>query len=122
MRIERFEDIKAWQEAKELTVEVYRITNSGEFARDFGLRDQIRRAAVSIMANIAEGFGRDGTKEFIRFLQIAKASTYEVQSHLHVAVSLHYISQSQFDDTYAHCLSVSRIMGGFINYLSQLAG
>ena len=122
MRIERFEDIKAWQEAKELTVEIYRITNSGEFARDFGLRDQIRRAAVSIMANIAEGFGRDGTKEFIRFLQIAKASTHEVQSHLHVAVALHYVSQSQFDDSYAHCLSVSHLIGGFINYLSQLAG
>lgn len=119
MRIERFEDIKAWQEAKELTVEVYRITNEGDFARDFGLRDQVRRAAVSVMANIAEGFGRDSTKEFIRFLQIAKASAFEVQSHLHVAVALGYIAQDQFDSSYAHCLSVSRLIGGFINYLSK---
>ena len=64
--IEKFEDIEAWQKARELTREIYRITNQGSFSRDFGLRDQIRRAAVSVMSNIAEGFGRGGNKEFIQ--------------------------------------------------------
>jgi len=119
MRIERFEDIQGWQEAKRLTVEVYRVTNEGVFSKDFALRDQIRRASVSIMANIAEGFGRSSRKEFIHFLNIANGSALEVQSHLHVALELVYLSREQFDSLYQLAHSVSRLIGGFINYLSR---
>lgn len=119
MKIERFEDIQSWQEAKKLTVLIYRLTAGEPFARDFGLRDQIQRAAVSIMANIAEGFGRNSRKEFISFLGIANGSALEVQSHLHVALELGYISRDQFDECYHLAHSVSRLIGGFINYLSK---
>lgn len=78
----RFEDIQAWQNARELTSQVYRLTKIGEFARDFGLRDQIRRATVSIMANVAEGFARRSDKDFANFINIARSSVAEVQSHL----------------------------------------
>jgi four helix bundle protein len=80
----RFDEIEAWQKARELTKFVYRISNHGAFAKDFGLRDQIRRASVSIVANIAEGFERDGTAEFIQFLTVAKGSAAEVLSHAYV--------------------------------------
>ncbi|HOO47311.1 MAG TPA: four helix bundle protein [Deltaproteobacteria bacterium] len=122
MKIERFEDIQSWQEAKKLTAEIYRLTNQEAFSRDFALRDQIRRASVSIMANIAEGFGRNGRKEFMQFLGIANGSTLEVQSHLHVAHELGYITKQQFDFSYQQAHSVSRIIGGFINYLSNQPG
>ena len=80
--INKFEDIEAWQVARKLTHQIYIASNTGQFARDFGLRDQIRRASVSIMSNIAEGFGRGGNKEFVQFLCIAKGSVLEVQSQL----------------------------------------
>lgn len=85
-RFERFEEIVAWQKAYAVTLDVYRITHDSGFAKDFGLRDQVRRAAVSGMANIAEGHGRKSNIEFANFLNIARGSTAEVQSHLHVAV------------------------------------
>jgi four helix bundle protein len=91
--IEKFEDIEAWQKARELTREIYRVTNQGAFAKDFGLRDQIRRASVSIMSNIAEGFGRGGNREFIQFLSMAKGSVSEVQAQLYVAVDVGYITK-----------------------------
>jgi len=119
MTIQRFEDIQSWQEAKKLTVEIYRLTNQNAFSRDFALRDQIRRASVSIMANIAEGFGRKGRKDFMRFLNIANGSALEVQSHLHIAIELGYISSEEFDACYKQAHSVSRLIGGFINYLSK---
>ena len=81
----RFEDIESWQKARRLARRIYELTGNGDFARDFGLRDQIRRAAVSIMSNIAEGFERDSRREFARFLDIARASTGEVRSQLYVA-------------------------------------
>jgi four helix bundle protein len=119
MRIESFEEIKAWQEAKLMTVEAYGLTRNSNFSRDFSLCDQIRRACVSVMANIAEGFGRNSGKEFIRFLHIAKASAFEVQSHLHIARELEYISHDQFSSCYQRCASAIRLIGGFINYLSN---
>jgi len=118
MKIERFEDIQSWQEAKKITVEIYKISGRNTF-RDFSLRDQIRRAAVSIMANIAEGFGRNSRKEFMRFLCIANGSALEVQSHLHVASELGYITREEFDRCYQHLHSISRLIGGFIHYLSK---
>ena len=84
--LKRFEDIEAWQKARELTRAVYAVSNEGPFSRDFGPRDQIRRASVSIMSNIAEGFGRGGNKEFIQFLSTAKGSASEVQAQLYVAM------------------------------------
>ncbi len=85
-KIERFEDLIAWQKARELTTKIYQITNLGEFARDFGLRDQIRRASVSTMSNIAEGFERFNPNEFHHFLSISKASCGEVRSQIYVGV------------------------------------
>ena len=116
-RIDRFEDIEAWTKARELTREVYRVTNEGSFARDFGLRDQIRRASVSIMSNIAEGFGRGGNKEFIQFLYVAKGSVTEVQSQFYVALDAGYLSEEQFKRLYDLAHSTSRLIGGFLRYL-----
>jgi four helix bundle protein len=90
------EDIQAWQKARQVTRMIYEVTAEGQFAGDYGLRDQIRRASVSIMANIAEGFGRRSDKEFANFLNIAHGSVSEVQSHLYVALDLNYIGQTSF--------------------------
>ena len=96
----RFEDIQAWQKARRVTRKIYELTAEGRFSRDYGLRDQSQRAGVSIMANIAEGFGRHSDKEFANFLSVAHASVSEVQSHLYVALDLAYISQAAFDELY----------------------
>ena len=117
--IERFEDIEAWQKARELTREIYRITNQGAFVKDFGLRDQIRRAAVSIMSNIAEGFGRGGNKEFIQFLSTAKGSASEVEAQLYVALDAEYITEDQFQQLYGLAQSSGKMIGGFIRYLQK---
>ncbi|MEI8064161.1 MAG: four helix bundle protein [Verrucomicrobiota bacterium] len=118
-KIERFEDIAAWQKARELTREIYCITKSGEFARDFGLRDQIRRAAVSIMSNIAEGFERGGDKEFGQFLAVAKGSVGEVQAQLYVALDAGYVDKKVFAQLYALAEETGQLIGGFMKYLQQ---
>jgi four helix bundle protein len=117
--IEKFEEIEAWQKARELTREIYRITNQGSFVQDFGLRDQIRRAAVSVMSNIAEGFGRGGNKEFIQFLSTAKGSASEVQAQLYVALDAEYITKEQFQLLYDLAQSSGKLTGGFIRYLQK---
>ena len=122
MRIERFEDIEGWQAARKLTAAVYRLTREGQFARDFGLRDQIQRASVSTMANIAEGLGRESNADFVRFLRIAQASCLEVQSHLYVALDLGYIDQAQSDSARSLAISARRLVGGFIKYLTNHPG
>ena len=96
----KFEDIKAWQKARHLTGKIYNVTSSARFAQDFGLRNQTQRASVSIMANIAEGYGRHSDKEFANFLSIAHASVSEVQSHLYVALDLSYITIEIFRELY----------------------
>ncbi len=96
----RFEDILAWQKSRQATRQIYEITNKGLFARDFGLRDQIRRSSISVMANIAEGFGRRSNNEFSNFLNIAHGSAAETQSHLYIALDLDYLSKSDFDELY----------------------
>jgi four helix bundle protein len=106
----RFEDIKAWQKARILTQKVYRITAEGSFSSDYSLRDQIRRASVSIMANIAEGFGRFSEKEFANFLNIARGSTTEVQSHLYVALDLNFVSTEQFGELYTLLDEIARML------------
>lgn len=119
MTIRRFEEIASWVEARELAGKVYRISNQGKFASDFGLRDQIRKASVSIMANIAEGFGRGSKADFIRFLWISHASALETQSHLYIALDLGYLARMEFDTLYGKATEVARMIGGFIHYLSR---
>jgi four helix bundle protein len=118
-KIQRFEDLEAWKISRDLTKEIYRITTGEKFARDFGLRDQIRRAAVSIMSNVAEGFERDGDKEFVQFLFVAKAPCGEVRSQLYVAFDQNYISENDFNIIYAKAIENSRIISGLIKYLKQ---
>ena len=96
----RFEDIKAWQKSRVATKLIYETTASGNFAKDFALRDQIRRSGISVMANIAEGFGRRSNKEFANFLNIAHGSAAETQSHLYVALDLNYINREDFRNIY----------------------
>lgn len=117
--ITRFEDIQAWQEARESVKMVYGLTNSGRFAGDFGLRDQIQRAAVSIMANIAEGFDCDSKVEFARFLGIARRSAVEVQSLLYAALDLDYISENQFASLYDQVQKAKALIGGFRSALKK---
>jgi four helix bundle protein len=118
-KIERFEDIEAWKIARELTKLIYQATSAGEFNRDFGLRDQIRRASVSVLSNIAEGFERDGDKEFIQFLTIAKGSCGETRAQLYVALDQHYITDSQFTFISNKAIEASRMISGLIKYLRQ---
>jgi four helix bundle protein len=96
--LEQFEELEAWKQARELTKVIYQVSSSEEFARDFGLRDQICRAAVSIISNIAEGFERDGNKEFLQFLSFAKGSCGEVRAQLYVALDQAYVSIGQFQE------------------------
>ena len=118
-KIQKFEDIVAWQKARELTREVYAHSKTGAFAKDFGLKDQIQRASVSIMGNVAEGFDRGGDKEFIQFLSVSKGSCGEVKSHLYVALDQQYINPIQFNQLYNSADEVGRLLAGFMVYLKQ---
>jgi four helix bundle protein len=115
--IARFEDVAAWQGARALVKAIYHATGQGAFARDYGLRDQIQRAAVSIMSNIAEGFERNSDTEFRRFLTIAKASAGEVRSLLYVAADLEYIDLPTSEQLTERALHLSRQIGSFMRYL-----
>ena len=115
--IKRFEEIEAWQKARELNKALYGITGDHAFSKDFSLRDQIRRASVSIMANIAEDFGRRSKKEFANFLNMAHGSAAEVQCHLYIALDQGYIDENIFADLYKKNEEVSRMIQGFMNYL-----
>jgi len=119
MKIERFEDIQAWEVARRLTGEIYRSAKRKGFEKDFGLRDQIQRAAVSIMANIAEGFDGRSTQEFIRFLGYAFRSATEVQSHLYVALDQDYLVKDEFADLYQQAVETKKLINGFIRYLKE---
>jgi len=118
-KIQKFEDILAWQKARELTREIYTHAKVGALAKDFGLRDQIQRASVSIMGNVAEGFERGGDKEFIQFLSISKGSCGEVKSHLYVALDQQYLNSTQFNRLYNSADEVGRLLAGFMAYLKQ---
>jgi four helix bundle protein len=113
----RFEEIEAWQLSRELAKQIYEATKQGPFAHDYGLKDQIQRAAVSIMSNIAEGFERGGNKEFMNFLGIAKGSCGEVRSQLSVALDQGYIDQAQFEGLVQVCIRVSVMLQAFITSL-----
>ncbi|MBA7659691.1 MAG: four helix bundle protein [Calditrichaeota bacterium] len=114
-----FEEIEAWKKARELTYEIYTVTSAGHFAKDLALRDQIRRASVSIMSNISEGYERGGNKEFIQFLSVAKGSAGEVRSQLYVANDQGYLTKSEFDRLSGLAAEVSQIINGLMSYLKQ---
>jgi four helix bundle protein len=111
-KIERFEDLIAWQKARGLAQAIYQVTREREFARDIGLSGQIQRAAVSVMANIAEGFERNRSGEFHQFLSVAKGSCAEVRSHLYAAHDARYLGQSRFAELLVQAEEVGRIVGG----------
>ncbi len=111
-KIERFEDLIAWQKARELTQAIYQMSRQGALAKDLGLARQIQRAAVSIMSNIAEGFERGGRREFHQFLSTAKASCAEVRSQLYVAFDVGYLGDSDFLQLLAQAEEVGRVVGG----------
>ena len=117
MKIERFEDIEAWQLARELTLKVYRLTKAPGFTKDYGLKRQIQDAAGSSMHNIAEGFDSETNPEFVRFLRYAKRSCTEVQSELYVALDQQYITNTEFQDVYDHAGRTRATIRGFIKYL-----
>ena len=117
--IKSFEEIEAWQKARSLSKEIFELTNVGTFSRDFGLRDQINRASRSIMDNIAEGFERGGTKEFIQFLAIAKGSTGEVRSQLHRALDRNHLTRDQYTILSESTTQISKMINGFIIYLRE---
>lgn len=114
MGISRFEDLEVWKLAPELTCDVYKITADGEFSKDYGLRDQMRRAAVSIMSNIAEGFERNGNREFKRYLVMAKGSAGELKSQAYIARDIDYLSQEQFEKLFEAIDKVGRKIGSLI--------
>ncbi|MCE9539339.1 MAG: four helix bundle protein [Bacteroidetes bacterium] len=115
--IQKIEDLKVWQKARLVNLEIYKLSNKGSFSKDFGLRDQIRRASVSVLSNIAEGFERNGNKEFNQFLSIAKASAAEVRAQLYVAKDLEYISNDQFTEVVNGLIEVSKMLSGLMSYL-----
>jgi four helix bundle protein len=117
MKIERFEDIQGWQEARKLTSKIYELTNKFPFKKDPGLYGQIQEASVSVMANVAEGFDRQSKKEFIKFLYYASGSASEVQSHLYVAIDQKYVSEEDFKVTYEQARKTKSLINGFISYL-----
>jgi four helix bundle protein len=119
--IKRFEDIQAWQAARELTQMVYVVSTRGRFARDYRLRDQIQGSAISVMSNVAEGFDARTDREFIRFLGYARRSATELQSQLYIALDQSYITQEEFGHIYAQATKTKSLIGGFIRYLEGRA-
>src|SRR5687768_10203900 len=117
--ITRLEDIQAWQEARKLVKMIYELTNSGALPKDFGLRDQIQRASVSSMTNIAEGFDRESKLEFARFLGFARGSAVEVQSLLYAAFDIKYINEAQLKEFYEQARKTKALIGGFKHSLKK---
>ena len=118
-KIERFEDIESWKIAREITRLIYKESSTGNFSKDFALVNQIRRASISILSNIAEGFERGGNKEFLQFLAIAKGSCGEVRAQLYVALDQNYIDKKQFEEISSNLLETSRRISGLMKYLQQ---
>jgi len=119
LKIERFEDIEAWQVARELTRKIYLATLDGQFTKDYGLKNQIQQACGSIMHNIAEGFDAGSNAEFVKFLRYAKRSCTEVQSQLYVALDQNYLSKKEFDELYEMAEITRAKIGGFVKYLLE---
>lgn len=115
----RLEDIEAWREAWKYAAHIYRVTSAGPWAKDFGLRDQIRRASVSISCNIAEGYARETDPEFVRFLAIARGSATEVKTQLYIACELNYITKEEFRENYAKVDQICRMITGLMQFLKN---
>ena len=113
------EEIQAWQKARKLVSEIYRMSKNQEFARDFSFKDQIKRAGYSIMNNISEGFERDGNKEYGQFLAIAKGSTGEVKSMAYVAMDQNYISKEDFELLLSYCKEIGAMLFSLMRYLKN---
>jgi len=120
MKIHRFEDIEAWQEARKLAKLIYELTTNQKFVKDFGLKEQVRRAVISTMANIAEGFNRSSRREFLQFLAYSLSSVSEVKSHLYIALDQKYLSDEQFQMVFGQAEKVSKMTTGFMKYLRTL--
>ncbi len=119
MKIKKFEDLESWKKARKLTNGVYEATAAGSFTRDFGLKDQIRRASISILSNIAEGFERGGDREFLQFLAIAKGSCGEVRAQLYIALDQGHLSQELFERLFNNADEIGRMISGLMKYLSR---
>jgi four helix bundle protein len=122
MKSKTFEDLKVWQDTRAFVKLIYELTASESFKKDYGLKDQIQRAAVSIMNNIAEGFERNNNKEFVVFLKYSKGSAGEIRSMLYVALDLNYISKSTFDEYYTSVIKIITQISNFIKYLKNYSG
>ena len=118
--IQRFEDIDSWKSAREVARMVYMVSSESPFSKDFALCNQIRRSAVSIVSNIAEGFEREGNREFIHFLAIAKGSCGEVRAQLYIAMDQNYLDRATFSEIFEKLCETSRLIAGFMRYLQQL--
>jgi four helix bundle protein len=119
MKIQRFEDLKIWKLSLKITKDIYDLTNRKEFSKDFSLRDQIRRAIISVSSNIVEGFEKNNNNEFIRFLKIAKGSVGEVRNQLYIALAVNYITEQEFDKINKELEDLASQIGGFIVYLEK---
>jgi len=119
MKAKSFEDLPVWQDARRLVNMIYKLTSLNKFQRDYGLRDQIQRAAVSIMNNISEGFERDNNKEFVKFLGYAKGSAGEVRSMLYIAYDLNYITEDMFNSNYNKSIDIIKQISNFKKYLRK---
>jgi four helix bundle protein len=118
-KIENFEDLEVWKISMELCTEIYRLTNTDLFSKDFGLKDQIRRSAISIPSNISEGYERDGKNQFLYFLAIAKGSCGELRTQLRIAYNLEYINENDYSNINDKCVLTSKQLSGFIKYLKN---
>jgi len=114
-----FKELKVWQRAKELAVDIYRITQKGDFSRDYGFKDQIRRAAVSIASNLAEGDERGSNKDAVRFFYIAKGSLAEVQTQLEIAKEIDYVDEQYFKEIDEKCIILGKMIGSLIKARSR---
>lgn len=119
MAISRFEELIVWRKAKDLAVQVYRVTGTGVFAKDFGLRDQIQRAAVSVMSDIAEGFERHSRAEFRQFLSVARGSVAEVRSQLHLARELEYLDEPESQSLSSLCIEISSMLAALRTSIAE---
>jgi four helix bundle protein len=118
-KVTRFEDLIVWQKARSIAVSVYSITDNGQFASDYILKNQMRRASISISSNIAEGFERNGNKEFVQFLSIAKSSAGELRSQLYLALDLQFIKEREFNALLNDVVEISKMISGLLEYLKN---
>ena len=118
--IKSFEDLPVWQDARKFTNKIYNLTNKFPKEELYGLTSQIRRATVSIMSNIAEGFDRRSDKELSNFLSMARGSSSEVQNDLYIAIDLEYISQAEFNQLYQEAKEIAKQINGLMTYLRSV--